>query len=151
VPLLIGAPTAPEYAERCIGALKDAFPGEQSEVRGFGGAEELAVVWEETLLNVHTATYEAYGMTIVEAAAFGVPTLLHEGTIGAKDLLPIGARFETDVSMVGSGARAASQELGRLLTPTVPGCSSAVGQKAREAALGWGLAAFTTTRHFTRS
>ena len=34
-------------------------------------------------------------MTIVEAAAFGVPSLLHCGTIGAKDLLPPAARFET--------------------------------------------------------
>ena len=62
-------------------------------MRGFGGAAELAAVWRETLLNIHTATYEAYGMTIVEAAAFGVPSLLHEGTIGAKDLLP-GAPFQ---------------------------------------------------------
>ena len=57
-------------------------------MRGFGEAEELATVWQSTLLNIHPATYEAYGMTIVEAAAFGVPSLLHLGTIGAKDLLP---------------------------------------------------------------
>ena len=57
-------------------------------MRGFGEAEELAIVWQSTLLNIHPATYEAYGMTIVEAAAFGVPSLLHLGTIGAKDLLP---------------------------------------------------------------
>ena len=36
VPLLIGASTSPEYAERCISSLKAAFPGEESEVRGFG-------------------------------------------------------------------------------------------------------------------
>jgi hypothetical protein len=47
-----------------------------AEVRGFGGAEELAAVWRETLLNIHTATYEAYGMTIVEAAvAEGEPVI----------------------------------------------------------------------------
>ena len=40
------------------------------------------------------------GMTIVEAAAFGVPTLMHneETAIGAKDLLPQTARFETDMA-----------------------------------------------------
>lgn len=39
-------------------------------------------------------------MTIAEAAAFGVPTLLHHGTIGAKDLLPEVARFDTDMADV---------------------------------------------------
>ena len=71
VPLIIGAPTSPEYAQRCIGkhlssgmlaaaghtqdysecrwlcacvpeALKDAFPGEASEVREFGASTPLA-------------------------------------------------------------------------------------------------------------
>ena len=42
------------------------------------------------------------GMTIVEAAAFGVPTLMHEdaSAIGAKDLLPAEARFEANMNDV---------------------------------------------------
>eukprot|EP01047_Picozoa_sp_COSAG01_P127529 COSAG01_NODE_56797_length_316_cov_0.714286_2_plen_47_part_01 len=46
----------------CIERLKAAFPGAASEVRGFGDAQALAAVWEQTFLNVHTALYEAFGM-----------------------------------------------------------------------------------------
>ena len=64
VPLLIGAQTSPEYSETCISALKAAFPGNRSEVRGFGGPEELAAVWSETLVNIHTATYLLRGISV---------------------------------------------------------------------------------------
>jgi hypothetical protein len=45
-------------------------------------------------------------MTIVEAAAFGVPTLMHNesSSIGAKDLLPESARFVADMADVVSTA-----------------------------------------------
>jgi hypothetical protein len=47
-------------------------------------------------------------MTIVEAAAFGVPTLMHNdrASIGAKDLLPESARFEADMADVETTADA---------------------------------------------
>eukprot|EP01043_Picozoa_sp_COSAG02_P011577 COSAG02_NODE_428_length_22489_cov_4.690219_13_plen_81_part_00 len=46
------------------------------------------------------------GMTIVEAAAFGVPTLMHNesSSIGAKDLLPESARFVADMADVAATA-----------------------------------------------
>eukprot|EP01044_Picomonas_judraskeda_P031212 COSAG03_NODE_11550_length_587_cov_0.790984_1_plen_81_part_01 len=47
-------------------------------------------------------------MTIVESAAFGVPTLTHSGalSIGATDLLPETARFEADMTDVEGAAGA---------------------------------------------
>ena len=49
-------------------------------------------------------------MTIVEAAAFGVPTLMHEelSSIGAKDLLPETARFEANMASVAATAEVLS-------------------------------------------
>ena len=81
----------------------------------FMGPEELARIYSQTRLNVHPATYDAFGMTIVEAASQvlqqssgigtdctpnvtlgpfhfysqGAPSLVHDGdgAVGATDLL----------------------------------------------------------------
>lgn len=45
---------------------------------GFLGPGRMAEIFARTALYVHTADYEAYGMTPVEAAAFGTPTLAHQ-------------------------------------------------------------------------
>lgn len=47
----------------------------------------LEALYLETRLNVHPPLYDAYGMTVVEAAAFGVPSGIppfgeHLGTFG---------------------------------------------------------------------
>ena len=67
----------------------------------------LARIFTRTLLNVHPATYEAYGMTVAEAAAFGAPTLLDGGgAIGVADLLPPsdGFSFATDMHDIDQAA-----------------------------------------------
>ncbi len=69
--------------------LRAAF-GANCEVHDFLTPDQLADVFRRSVLNVHPATYEAYGMTIVEAAAFGVPSLLHHRVIGAADRLTDG-------------------------------------------------------------
>jgi glycosyltransferase involved in cell wall biosynthesis len=89
IPYLIGSPTDPSYAEETKNALKRAFPGELSVVSDFQPPEKLSAVFRQTRLNVHPALYEAYGMTVAEAAAFGAPTLLDGGGgIGVAGLLP---------------------------------------------------------------
>ena len=95
-------------------------------------------------------------MTIVEAAAFGVPSLLHCGTIGAKDLLPPAARFETGAPLASDfsqprlsalscpdmeDAAAAGAALAAALGKGVAALAAA-GAAARGAALGWGIEAF---------
>ncbi|CAI5979624.1 unnamed protein product [Closterium sp. NIES-65] len=43
-----------------------------------------------TLLNIHPCLYDAYGMTVVEAAAFSAPSVIHVGpggAVGAAELL----------------------------------------------------------------
>ena len=72
-------------------------------VEGFLGPQQLASIFTHAILNVHTAPYEAYGMTIVEAAAFGAPSVVHDKDIGACELLP---RAAPRGSSVGLGSEA---------------------------------------------
>ena len=55
--------------------LKAAVP-ESLVLESFMGPEALAGVFSKTLLNFHPATYDAFGMTIVEAAS---QVMLFEG------------------------------------------------------------------------
>lgn len=86
VPLLCGADSQPEYARRIKEELNKTVPN-AVVVDKFLTPEELASVLKNSVLNIHPATYEAYGMTIVEAAAMGCPTVMHEFRIGAAQLL----------------------------------------------------------------
>ena len=63
-------------------------------VETFQDPAQMAAHFATTLLNVHTSLSEAYGMTIVEAAAFGAPSVINHktggdapGSVGATDLL----------------------------------------------------------------
>jgi hypothetical protein len=60
-------------------------------VETFQNAGEMAAHFQRALLNVHTSLNEAFGMTIIEAAAFEVPSLVNHvaepGPVGATDLL----------------------------------------------------------------
>jgi hypothetical protein len=50
----------------------------------FLGAPDMAAIFARTAINVHPALSDAYGMTIVEAAAFGAPSLVHVPGAGAE-------------------------------------------------------------------
>ena len=57
-------------------------------IESFLGPLEMAEIYSKTLLNVHPCAYDAFGMTIVEAASQEVPSLVaHQGHVGATDLL----------------------------------------------------------------
>ncbi len=61
-----------------------------------------AQVYAETALNFHPCAYDAYGMTIVEAASQGAPSVVAAGgAVGATDLLRAdrGEAFLLDYSM----------------------------------------------------
>lgn len=52
--------------------------------------DTLCVWLLQTLLNIHPCLYDAYGMTMVEAAAFGAPSVVNVGlggAVGASELL----------------------------------------------------------------
>ena len=72
------------------GAFADALRARVTKVGGevvreFLDAEKLGEVFRATALNVHPCRADAYGMTVVEAAAFGAASLVHVAGGGAAD------------------------------------------------------------------
>jgi glycosyltransferase involved in cell wall biosynthesis len=57
-------------------------------IEHFLSPEELGELFSETVLNIHPPTHDAFGMTIVESAAFGAPSVVHNsGAVGASELI----------------------------------------------------------------
>jgi len=193
VPLLAGAAAEPEYAAQVREAVRSALgrvgvedapvgeggAGSPVVLTGEGGAGSpvvlsgflppaaLASIFRHTALNFHPCAYDAYGMTVVEAAAFGVPTLLQGGdAVGAAALLHADGCFQAalhtsresspDEAEAGgartSSADAAASEVRRLLS--CPAELARVGAVAQERALAWdeggfGLALLAELRKLT--
>jgi glycosyltransferase involved in cell wall biosynthesis len=89
-PLLIGA-AQDEWALRLKNRLRNAVKSSVI-IESFLGPADLAQIYSKTRLNFHPPTYDAYGMTIIEAASQGAPSVAHDrsGAIGASDLLLAG-------------------------------------------------------------
>ncbi|KAL0044261.1 hypothetical protein WJX82_007555 [Trebouxia sp. C0006] len=86
VPVMCASATTP-YALALVARLQAAAPNCIIHTQ-FLGPEELAKVYSKTRLNIHPCLYDAYGMTVVEAASQGAPSVVNGGgTVGAADLL----------------------------------------------------------------
>ncbi|BDA42205.1 hypothetical protein COCOBI_03-0920 [Coccomyxa sp. Obi] len=100
IPLMCGSASGP-YADGLKARLRAAVPDAVIEER-FLGPADLARIFAATALNVHPPLYDAYGMTVVEAASQGAPSLVNAGGhVGAADLLSKerGEIFEADFSV----------------------------------------------------
>ncbi len=110
IPFLCGAAADQAYAEKVKKDLRRVFPESVIE-ENFLSAEAMATIFQQTVLNVHPSLYDAYGMTIVEAAAFEAPSLVHcvtptdlneecQSPVGASELLlpTKGELFPADLS-----------------------------------------------------
>jgi hypothetical protein len=76
-PLVCGSVGDRAYADGVFAQLTRAAPPTATIVSAFVGPAELRELFSRTLLNVHGALSDAYGMTLVEAAAFGAPSVVH--------------------------------------------------------------------------
>ncbi|KAL3908603.1 MAG: hypothetical protein SGPRY_009731, partial [Prymnesium sp.] len=98
-PLLFGANAEPAYSLEVRRRLLAAFP-EAVVIEDFMQPQALAASFSATALNFHPCRYDAYGMSIVEAAAFGAPSVMNGGaSIGASQLLPAKAGGSFEISM----------------------------------------------------
>lgn len=79
--------SASPYAAEALAAITAACPAALLE-EAFMGPAELCAVWGRAALNVHPCLADAYGMTVVEAAACGAPSLVH---IAAEAAAPASA------------------------------------------------------------
>lgn len=84
--VLAGAASDVGYARKIRERLLRAIPS-AIVIDRFLSPHELGAVFAYTVLNFHPSSYDAYGMTIVEAAAFGAPTVLAGPSVGAYRLL----------------------------------------------------------------
>ncbi|KAK9822651.1 hypothetical protein WJX81_003711 [Elliptochloris bilobata] len=85
-PLLLGSAQTP-YAHQLRERFRAAAPGVRVEAR-FLGPDDMARIYAQTLLNLHPCLYDAFGMTVVEAASQGAPSVFNRGgAVGAGDLL----------------------------------------------------------------
>ena len=147
-PALCGSASDAAYAAEVRRRLRRAAPAARIEERFLGGAE-LAELLVATRINVHPARNDAYGMTLVEAAAFGTPSLVSDdGSVGAVHLFAQGgaaaprpAVLLADVSSAGALAQAI---VGALAAPDE---LDAVGRQAQAAALAWDEASFGHALH----
>ncbi|KAI8474837.1 MAG: hypothetical protein J3K34DRAFT_517917 [Monoraphidium minutum] len=139
VPLMVGAADS-EYARRVKAALREAAPGAVVEERFLGPRELVEQVYARTRLNVHPCTYDAYGMTVVEAAAQGAPSLVNAGGhVGATDLLS-GAAGECFEVAIDAPAAGVADAIEALLAD--PARLAAVGGAAAARARAWELGAY---------
>jgi hypothetical protein len=74
--VLCGSAADLNYAESCRSRLRTVFPS-STIYEEFLNAQSMVDIFQSTVVNVHTALYEPYGMTIVEAAAAGKFSVLY--------------------------------------------------------------------------
>jgi len=132
IPLQIGSICDKEYATEVYSLL----PSNSVIVNKFLTSEELGEYYQQTILNIHPSLYDAFGMTIVESAAFGVPSLIHGDTIGASSLL----RESENEIFVGnmSQSKLAAELVEKILLGGLDQLM-AVGEKAQIKSLSWSV------------
>lgn len=136
IPLLAGSAADLAYSEKVRQQLKSAAPN-SIVVSSFLSSASLAAIFSRTCLNFHPCAYDAYGMTIVEAAACGAPSVLAAGgKVGAAAL--IGKESSLEVNMEEDSddmSMESIESISRLLRDEAT--LEALGRKAQTKALEW--------------
>ena len=128
VPFMAGAAGDKAYAESVVSGLKAAMP-EAEVVTSFMGPPDLHKLFSSTVLNVHPALMDAYGMTVIEAAAFGAPSLVHV----PKEL----QRSGTDDATSAADGDASESSAGDLISFSA-GCAGVAISTAGYLQMNWG-------------
>jgi glycosyltransferase involved in cell wall biosynthesis len=86
-PCLVGR-ARDAYGAALLARLRAAAPDAEVYDGGFLSPAEMGAIFARTRLNVHPCSADAFGMTIVEAAAFSSPSLAHRGSqVGATEVV----------------------------------------------------------------
>lgn len=125
------------YAAALVARFRACAPNGRV-VETFLSPEELGAIFRETALNVHPPSHDAFGMTVVEAAAFGAPTMLHaDGDIGAAEFLRPG------VGCVGANMEASARDVAdRVEEALADPNTRVVADAAASRALAWDESSF---------
>lgn len=139
VPYLVGSRIPGEYANKVVADLKASFSGEASIVKDFMPPAELGLVFQESVLLVLPSLYDSWGMVVTEAAAFGVPSVLHTRGIGAADLL-VPPEMSISVDFDAGGCLEAASRVKDALDDATG--LAEMGDRARLASLEWDETAY---------
>ena len=137
-PLLCGAASDSTYADNVKRQLLQVEPN-SVVIEDFLDPTALASVFSQSIMNFHPCRYEAYGMTIIEAAAFGTPSFFNAIGIGASELLCAGrgtafqANFDRPIAEIADQVASLLED-----TQALNGC----GERARQRALEWNELAY---------
>ena len=86
------------YAEKLRRKLEIMIP-KCIFVDEFLGPDDLSIIYSQTILNIHPCRWDAFGMTIVEAASQCAPSLLDAEGVGAAELLKPSEGLSFHISM----------------------------------------------------
>lgn len=101
VPLLFGSVADVEYAT----SVKERFRASCEwgiVLEAFLSPIDMSAIFTRSLLNFHPSLYDAYGLTIVEAAVCGCPSMIHKpadadaSPVGASELLGLSGAVYCD-------------------------------------------------------
>jgi glycosyltransferase involved in cell wall biosynthesis len=110
IPLMAGASSQPDFAKALKTRFRQVVP-HAIVVDEFLNPSQLSQLLQNAILNIHPARYEAFGMTIVEAASCGVPTVFNCAGIGAAQILSPdeGAAIAVDMDDITTVAKAVTE------------------------------------------
>jgi glycosyltransferase involved in cell wall biosynthesis len=142
IPLLAGSSADPSYAtmvkEKFLHVAPDAII-----IDRFLSPQAMVAIFGRAALNFHPCAYDAYGMTIVEAAACGVPSVIAQGgAIGASALIEEDSSLQ--VSMPPRDENDLSQEAVEAIVALLKDEDQLerLSAKAKQRALAWDEVAY---------
>jgi glycosyltransferase involved in cell wall biosynthesis len=86
LPTLVGVPRDP-YGQELVARLRAAVPHAEIHTQFLSPQQLGDAVFSRALLNVHPCAYDSFAQSVVEAAAYGCPSLLDPTGVGAADVL----------------------------------------------------------------
>jgi len=141
------ASTSGAYADDIRARFVEASGGKGKVVADFVDARGLRDVFSRTTLNVHPCARDAYGMTVVEAAAFGAPSIVQggggvgcTGLVGFEDAFVRADWTAAAAAEGGGGGVAGVADVARRALADADALR-AIAARARTAALAWDEAA----------
>ena len=140
VPVLCGSSSDPTYARQVRDEMFRVAP-QSVVVDSFLSPEALCALFRYTLVNVHPCQYDAYGMTIVEAAAMGAPSIVSHGwTVGAMSLLQEDGCIPVEMIGTDQFSNEARSAIRGILQDSIQ--LHTIGNRAKQRALFWNEKAY---------
>ena len=139
IPLLAGAAADAAYAQSIKDELLDMAPNALI-VDSFLSPVALAALFQRTHFNFHPCAYDAYGMTIIEAAAMGAVSVVSGQHVGATAICGAGASIPVSMPRHDERALEGIVEIGDLVQNEVQ--MKELAAEAKKRALAWDEAAY---------